>query len=68
MLRVYRGFSATDLSTNLRWTPKRVAAIEDLNRGSQPTLGELEQLCKYFEISIDDLFHKVAVIKFEDPQ
>lgn len=67
LLRTSNDLSASELSAKLKWSNKRVADIEDLNRGTAPQLQELDELCDFFNISINDLFHKVAVIKFEYP-
>lgn len=65
LLRVEHDISAADLTVALGWAGKRVHDIEDLGRRINPRLDELEQLCAYFNVTIEDLFHKEAYVAFK---
>lgn len=66
MLRTDRAISAGELSATLNMSPKRIADLEDCKgRGSEPKLYELEAICKFFDITLDNLVHHTASITFE---
>lgn len=65
LLRTEQDLSAKEFSVKLGWVSNRIADIEDTNRATLPRLDELEQICVFFGITIDDLFHKEAFVSFK---
>jgi len=65
LLRAERRISGNDLSKALNM--KAAKRINDLEEGriGKPTLDELLEIARYFEIQVDCLLYQKAHIKFE---